>query len=118
MGLTSANRYSLLFQCKSASLLESSVRYTLPAAAIGLYCLMPLRITSASPPSVPVAAPATAAPAAPPAPAPIPPAATSDAFAARAAARHAKRTACLKEARAKKLVGAGRNSYVKTCVGP
>jgi len=33
-----------------------------------------------------------------------------------AAARHAKRTACLKNARVKKLVGAQRTSYVKQCM--
>jgi hypothetical protein len=33
-----------------------------------------------------------------------------------AAARHAKRTACLKDAKAKKLVGANRTAYVKGCV--
>jgi hypothetical protein len=32
-----------------------------------------------------------------------------------AAAKHAKRTACLKEARAKKLVGAQKTAYVKDC---
>jgi hypothetical protein len=32
-----------------------------------------------------------------------------------AAARHAKRAACLKEAKAKKLVGAEKTSFVKTC---
>jgi hypothetical protein len=35
-----------------------------------------------------------------------------------AAARHAKRTACLSQARAKKLVGAQRTAYVKGCIGP
>jgi hypothetical protein len=34
-----------------------------------------------------------------------------------APARHARRTACLKEAKAKKLVGAKRTAYVKSCVG-
>ncbi len=33
-----------------------------------------------------------------------------------AAARHAKRTACLKDAQVKKLVGAVRDEYVKNCV--
>jgi hypothetical protein len=32
------------------------------------------------------------------------------------AARHVKRTACAKEARTKKLVGAQRNAYIKSCV--
>ena len=34
-----------------------------------------------------------------------------------AAARHAKRTACINQARAKKLVGAQKTAYIKGCVG-
>jgi len=34
-----------------------------------------------------------------------------------AAARHAKRTACINQARAKKLVGAQKTAYIKSCVG-
>ena len=34
-----------------------------------------------------------------------------------AAAKHAKRTACLKSAREKKLVGAQKTAFVKDCVG-
>lgn len=34
-----------------------------------------------------------------------------------AAAKHAKRTACLKSAREKKLVGAQKTGFVKDCVG-
>lgn len=43
-------------------------------------------------------------------------AAKNDATGMDAAARHAKRVACLKEARSKKLVGTARNSYVKNCL--
>jgi hypothetical protein len=32
------------------------------------------------------------------------------------AARHAKRTACIKEARAKRLVGAQRTQFIRDCV--
>jgi hypothetical protein len=32
------------------------------------------------------------------------------------AAKHAKRTACLKEAKAKKLIGAERSAYLKDCI--
>jgi hypothetical protein len=46
----------------------------------------------------------------PPSP-PAPAAATSD-----AATRHAKRAACLKEAKAKKLVGAEKTSFLKSCI--
>jgi hypothetical protein len=56
---------------------------------------------------------APAAPAKPPGK-PAGPSADSDA----AAAKHAKRTACLKEAKAKKLVGAKKNAFVQECVGP
>jgi hypothetical protein len=34
-----------------------------------------------------------------------------------APARHVKRTACLKDAKSKKLVGAKRTAYVKGCMG-
>jgi hypothetical protein len=63
-----------------------------------------------------------AGPAKPPAPATAPlPAASQKPAAAPidndAPARHAKRTACLKEAKTKKLVGAHRTAYVKDCMG-
>jgi hypothetical protein len=35
-----------------------------------------------------------------------------------AAAKHARRTACLKDAQKKKLVGAVRDQYVKNCTAP
>jgi hypothetical protein len=61
---------------------------------------------------------------APPAAVPPPPAATSPAPAGgtssadnEAAARHAKRTACINQARAKKLVGANKTAYIKGCIG-
>jgi hypothetical protein len=45
------------------------------------------------------------------------PAATSPSAASGdAAAKHAKRTACLKDAKAKKLVGDAKTSFVKNCV--
>jgi hypothetical protein len=52
-----------------------------------------------------------AAATAPPASAaPSPDAGSSDAI------RHAKRTECLRQAKAKKLLGADRTAYVKTCL--
>jgi hypothetical protein len=33
-----------------------------------------------------------------------------------AAEKHVKRTACVKDAKAKKLVGAQRNAYIKSCI--
>jgi hypothetical protein len=65
------------------------------------------------------AAPAPTAPTAPAAPAAaaIPAAGTSTD--GDAAAKHAKRTACLKDAKAQKLVGAKKTAFVKDCVaGP
>jgi hypothetical protein len=60
----------------------------------------------------------------PPAKAPPPAASTSPAGAGgtsnadnEAAARHAKRAACIDQARAKKLVGAQKTAYIKGCIG-
>jgi hypothetical protein len=88
------------------------VRFYLPAAALSL-CIMPMSVMLAAPP----AAPKPVAPTATPAPNSSA-AANADAFAAQAAARHARRTECLKEAKTKKLVGANKDTYVKDCVGP
>jgi hypothetical protein len=33
------------------------------------------------------------------------------------AAKHAKRTACLKDAKSKKLIGAERTAFLKDCIG-
>jgi hypothetical protein len=57
------------------------------------------------------APPATSVPAAAK-PAPAPAAAPSG----DAAAKHAKRTACLKDAKAKKLVGAEKTAFLKNCI--
>jgi hypothetical protein len=63
------------------------------------------------------------APAAPPSPAASAVAApaaasgaTSGAASGDAAAKHAKRTACLKDAKTKKLVGADKTSFLKSCI--
>jgi hypothetical protein len=58
----------------------------------------------------------------PPATAPPPAATTAPAGSTsnadnEAAARHAKRTACINQARAKKLVGAQKTAYIKGCIG-
>lgn len=50
-----------------------------------------------------------------PAAAPKSAAAASPASSGDAAAKHAKRTACLKDAKAKKLVGAAKSSFIKRC---
>jgi hypothetical protein len=57
------------------------------------------------------AAPAATAPATPAAGAP-----STGPAAADAAAKHLKRTACLKEARIKKLIGADKTAFLKACI--
>jgi hypothetical protein len=80
---------------------------TLAAAVVLSLSAVTSFAVSPTPADAPAAAPATAA-AAPGTPGAAPP---SD-----AAAKHAKRTACLKNARAKKLVGADKTSFLKTCI--
>jgi len=63
------------------------------------------------PPTAPAAAPA------PHAAAPVTPKDGTGTSADEAAAKHAKRTACLKSAKEKKLVGAQKSAFVKDCVG-
>jgi hypothetical protein len=75
------------------------MRSLLPAAVL---CLSPLLLAG----GFTVAQTAQPAPAAP-----APATAGSD-----AAARHAKRTACLKEAKAKKLLGPDKTAYIKSCI--
>ena len=52
----------------------------------------------------------------PPTPAPARTVPDSNAPVSDAAEKHVKRTACVKDAKAKKLVGAQRNAYIKSCV--
>ena len=87
------------------------MRLSLPAIALSV-CVSPFGVAAAAPSgnvakaTSPKAVPAAA----------VPPAAPADVPASDAAARHAKRTACLKQAKAKKLVGAQKNSFIKDCV--
>ena len=80
------------------------------AFAAGALCLSSLgfSLTVAAQSVAPQAAPVAATPAA----AAVSPAAV----AGDAAARHVKRTACLKEARAKKLIGAEKTAFLKSCI--
>jgi len=82
------------------------MRVLLPAMTV---CLLLLADSKASIADAQSEATASAAPARPPV------AATSTSADNDAAAKHAKRTACLKEARAKKLVGAQKTAYIKDC---
>jgi hypothetical protein len=76
--------------------MEMTMRFSTVAAAVCL-CLLPM--TGAF-----TAAPSSAAP-----PSAAPP--SGD-----AAAKHAKRTACLKDAKTKKLVGADKTAFLKSCI--
>jgi hypothetical protein len=83
-------------------------------ACLFLSCLAgSLAGTPAAPAGDPVTGTSAPAPAAPAAAA-IPAAGTS--ADGDAAAKHAKRTACLKNAKAQKLVGAKKTAFVKDCV--
>jgi hypothetical protein len=82
------------------------MRSVLPAIAVFLVLLsiaanlaMGSRGPQASPPATVPASPASA------------PAAEGD-----AAAKHAKRTVCIKSAKAKKLVGAQKTAFIKECM--
>jgi hypothetical protein len=84
---------------------EITMRFSTMAAAVCLSLSAVARSHAAAPPA-PRADTTTTPPradtAAPP---------SSD-----AAARHAKRRACLKDARAKKLIGADKTSFLKACI--
>jgi len=98
------------------------MRFSTVAAAVCL-CLLPMAGAFAATPPAPradvpgTAAPGAAVPAAvaPPAAktAPAPPSASAS---GDAAAKHAKRTACLKDAKTKKLVGADKTAFLKNCI--
>jgi hypothetical protein len=74
--------------------------------------LSPLGSDAAAPQGTPATAAPTAPASAPPAAAATTPATAAD---NEAAAKHAKRTACRKKARAKKLVGDEKTTFIKDC---
>jgi hypothetical protein len=84
------------------------MRLAFAASALCLSALVLSLLTQAALPAAPQAAtaPATSAAAAPSA-APV---------AGDAAAKHLKRTACLKEAKTKKLIGADKTAFLKSCI--
>ena len=84
------------------------MRFATLAAAVALSLSAVTAFAAPPTPADAPAATAATAAAAPGTPAAAPP---SD-----AAAKHAKRTACLKNARAKKLVGADKTSFLETCI--
>jgi hypothetical protein len=85
------------------------MRVLLPAMTVCLVLAAGGVASIAAAQSAPAAPAASAAPAQPPAPAAGMNADNDD------AAKHAKRTACLTQARAKKLVGAQKTAYIKDC---
>ncbi len=81
----------------------------LGALGLGLLALADQPVTPQPPASTaPAAASST-----PGSPAPV---AAAPAVAGDAAARHVKRTACLKDAKARKLIGAEKTAFLKTCI--
>jgi hypothetical protein len=89
------------------------MRLAFAASALCLSALGLSFLTQADQPVSPQAAtaPAATAPATPAARAP-----NAGPIAADAAARHVKRTACLKEAKTKKLIGADKTAFLKACI--
>jgi len=84
------------------------MRLAFAASALCLSALGLSLLTQAAQPVTPQAAAAAATPAATaPSPAPV---------ASDAAAKHVKRTACLKEAKTKKLIGADKTAFLKSCI--
>jgi len=84
------------------------MRLALAASALCLSALGLSLLTLAAQPVTPQAVPAAATPAATaPSLAPV---------ASDAAAKHVKRTACLKEAKTKKLIGAQKTAFLKSCI--
>jgi hypothetical protein len=88
------------------------MRALLPTATVCLL-LSPLWSNAAAPQSTAAAAAPTAPASAPPAAASAPPATAAE---NDAAAKHAKRTACRNNAKAKKLVGEQKTAFIKDCV--
>ena len=93
------------------------MRTFLPAvlACLALASVIGGRLIAATAGGSPAKVPAPDSP--PPAAAPRPAPAAGSSIDNDAPARHARRTACLKDAKSKKLVGAQRDAYVKNCVG-
>lgn len=84
------------------------MRLALAASALSLSALgLGFLTQTAQPDTPPAPVPAVARAATVPSPAPV---------AGDAAAKHLKRTACLKEAKSKKLVGAEKTAFLKSCI--
>jgi hypothetical protein len=106
IGAAAGHRYSGLLI--NLSFEEVAMRLAFAASALCLSTLGLSLLTQAAQPVTPQAAATAAAPAdAAPSPAPV---------AGDAAAKHLKRTACLKEAKTKKLIGAEKTAFLKSCI--
>ena len=95
------------------------MRLAFAASALCLSALGLSFLTQADQPVIPQAAtaPAATVPAATATATPaVAGAANAGPVAADAAARHVKRTACLKEAKTKKLIGADKTAFLKACI--
>ncbi|MEA3198075.1 MAG: hypothetical protein QOF32_2127 [Gammaproteobacteria bacterium] len=94
------------------------MRFSAVAAAVCLSLLPVACSFAAAPPALHGDAPGTVAPGsnAPGTATPAAAAAAASPPSSDAAAKHAKRTACLKAVKAKKLVGAEKTSFLKDCI--
>lgn len=92
------------------------MRFSTAATALWLGLLPLAAGLAADPPAQRQGDQAASTPAAAAAPPAATPAAATPAASGDAAAKHAKRTACLKDAKAKKLVGADRTSFLNACI--
>jgi hypothetical protein len=112
MGLADFERYSWLEPTHSPAEGLPLMLFSVPATAVGLCLMLPGVVLAATPAAAQTAsvtaARATAVPSTE--------ITTPEGSASDAAARHAKRTECIKEAKAKKLVGADKSSFIKDCV--
>lgn len=89
------------------------------AFAASALCLGALGLSSPIRAGQPVTSPAAAAPAttaAATAPSPATGSSPAPVASDAAAAKHLKRTACLKEAKTKKLIGADKTAFLKNCI--
>jgi psiF repeat-containing protein len=95
---------------------EAAMRLAFAASALCLSTLGLSLLAQAAQPVTPPAATPTAIAAATPAATPAATAPSPAPVASDAAAKHVKRTACLKEAKTKKLIGADKTAFLKSCI--
>jgi hypothetical protein len=96
-------------RARAAPVEEIAMRFLVAAAAVFACLIAPIAVLAAGPAASRAAAPAGAA-------ADMPAATAPTAADTEAAAKHEKRTACRKQAKAKRLVGADKDAFLKSCV--